>query len=525
MTTRRPIIRIGAIALFAAFAAALGAHAQAQTGLDASADAGPVDSADFQAGYPNETHQKGLITAALDADEATDAGDVLVVLDLPDDTPGLSFTADDDRCTAAGHTLTCAIPDVTAPWETSIPFRLNVTFDVEPQDLVAYDVSVQAEGQEAQHFPGVWEFMPPADDLPEFQAHVVGDYTGVEPGTAVHPTLMFESVDEYTWDDLLVTWSGQSPTLVNDYLETFAEYANCGTFGDDSETVCYLEDIGAAPGQVFALSPDTPVSSVVAESAPGPMTFTQMLSVRAIGSWNQDLIDGIDFFDTDTELVFEPVDGELLGDPWLQVTTAAHPFDLDARDDTVTASAGEEATIEIEVENHGPADALPYPVNIDLEEFVFAMAFQLPTGTEAPEGGDHGDFGSCRNMANSPDPDQYDRYDLGLDRIDVVCWGGEQVLVGDSFTFDLTVEVTSNTPANDGRAVVFDESTGTESSPSLDGDRANDIAVISLDRTAAPPADLPKTGLSFGAFGTAGALVIAAGTLLAVLGRRRTARP
>lgn len=519
--TRRPAIRIGALALAAAFGAAIGAPAQAQAGFEATAEAVPVDSAAFQA-YPNDTHQAGRIVVGIDPDEPHNA-DVTVSLSLIDDPAGLSFTPDDEHCTAAGSALTCDFPAIAVPWEATIDFTLDVTPEIEPHDVVDYEVSVQVD-EDAVEVPGSWEFMPPADDLPEFHTSVAEDFEDVAPGSAVNPTITFKSVDEYAYDDVYLSWGGQNPYLTHSYLDTIADYSNCGV-PEGGGVICVLNDLDADPGEVFEISPDTPVAATIAENAPGPMTFVHSYGVQAIGVWNQDLIAGIDYFDAETELVFNPSDGDLEGDSWMEVTSSAHPYDLDAADDTIAADAGEDATIEIAVENHGPADALPQPVQVDLEEFLFSMAFQLPTGVKAPVGDEHGWFntenGHCRNLATKHYSEDPKPADFGLDRLDLICWSWEIVEAGDAVVFDVPVEVTANTPSNDGRAVVFDEHAGSEAYPIIDGDPANDTAVISLDRSGS--GSLPTTGASLGAVGGAGALAIAAGMILFVLMRRRTA--
>lgn len=58
--------------------------------------------------------------------------------------------------------------------------------------MVDYEVSVQVD-EDAVEIPGSWEFMPPADDLPEFRTSVAEDFEDVAPGSAVNPTITARS--------------------------------------------------------------------------------------------------------------------------------------------------------------------------------------------------------------------------------------------------------------------------------------------------------------------------------------------
>jgi hypothetical protein len=535
---RRSAVRAAASTAAAAFALAIGAPAPAQAQepaeLGFDADARAADSGNFLGGLAEETAQAGAVFVGAWAGQPTAIDRLRVTLAIDEDFDGLALATDQEECTASGTTLTCDFTDVTTVFSAWAAFDLVTAPDVAVDEVAEYDLTVQADDRDPVAFPGRWHFVPGGGEPSEFEVYVP-DIAVLEPGASAHPPVTFQYHGDDAPEDLLFHVSGPMYYLWKDYIETTMPYSNCGTSGGD--VVCVLEGLAPQTGDVFELSPDTPVFMTPDENAPGPMPYSHQFHVEPVDERNQDVVDGIDYFDADTALVFEPSDAE--GVPFkfgMMLTSGANPFDLEMADHEIRAGAGDEAVVDLTFTNIGTADALIHPTPQDVDVFEpFMIAVQLPSGAEVTQGDPETGFFStpnrhqCQNIAIADwvVEDGSERY--GVERLDVLCWSLSELPIGESLTVELPVEVTSDAPSRDGLAVAIEPSVfwgeeflnqyGLSKSdfPVVETDLENNTAVLGLN-----PAGLPDTGTSLTPIGVAGALVLAAGAACFVLTRRIT---
>jgi LPXTG-motif cell wall-anchored protein len=526
---KRGSARFGAILAAAAFGAALAATpAQAQTGFDIDAAAWP-DGDSFYVGWTEETQrQSGEFYAIVNADKAFDG--VQVVFGLSDDLGGLALETEQEGCVATGITITCDYTETSEWVEVRAAFDLLVPQSVRAFDEVDYSISVQPAGaEEATVFGGTWEFLPTGDEYARYELFG-SSFEGVAPGGTVTPQIAFRNANVGTYNDVYLAIGQEHP-----YLQAAANYSNCG-FNEWGETMCVFEGLAPEPGVIYELAADTPITVTLDEHAPGPMEYFQYFGVEAFDVWNRDEIENLDYFEADTELVFEVSDLEDIEDNGgTTVTSAANPYDLAIEAGDIDAATGETAVIDISAENLGPADAIAH-AHPGSGEGSFVFAVQLPAGVELDADQDENGYFTtpgddhCHNAALNEWLADDDPADYRLDRLDVVCSVFGDIEAGAVLTVDLPVKVTGAAGA-DGRASIIDHSeTWTDAEleywdlteadfPVLDSDLDNNTAAIS--RGGDGSGQLPSTGASLTVIGGTAAAALAAGVVVFVLMRRR----
>jgi len=534
-SSRSAAARIGSIALAAVFGAAVAVPAQAQDDYTFQAYVRAPFGLQFEAGFPETERQEGLLVVLVGTPPSVELEHTRVVLTIDEEFEGLSLATEDERCTASGRTLTCDEPGSIPDFGVDFQFSLDVGPQVQPGDVADYEIAIDADGV-TETMPFTWEFAEAGSTAPDLVVDA-GDAT-VGPGGAAEPPIAFQYNGDQGYEDFYFRFYSRAYYPQQDYLSVAAEYANCGEV-EPGGVYCVLEGFAPEPGQVYELSADTPAGLVADADAPGPMRFPMAAEIEPIT--DEDLIDSIDFYDADTELAFVPSDARRIPNhPYFDVTTADNPFDLDMADASVNGSAGDDAVYEIAYTNDSAVNAIISvpPWDVDVFE-LYKVAIQLPTGVEVTAGDPETGYFATPDRHGCQNLRIYDRpyYDdivapFGIDDLDVVCELGDVVEAGTGQTLQLPVEITSGTPAADGRSAVLDPALfwseeelapyelTHEDFPYLDADLENNTSVLSLDTESS---GLPATGTSPGPLGGLGALLLAAGAATAVLARRRAA--
>ncbi|MCC3762674.1 hypothetical protein K3N28_06275 [Glycomyces sp. TRM65418] len=530
---KRGALRAGAVLAATAFGTAVALPAQAQSEFELDGYAFPVEDT-FYTGWTEETRsQAGQFYASAYGDDETELGNVHVVFGLSDDLGGLALETSDEHCTAEGITITCDFTDVTTYMDTVwVDFNLLVSETVHAYDTVDWSVSVQPTSAEAPAvFGGTWEFSPTEDDYAQYL--VSGStHEGVVPGSSLTPDVAFMKANEGTYNDVYFYISDGNPLL-----QTAAEYSNCGLV-EWGGVMCVLEGLAPEPGVVYELSADTPLTVTLDANAPGPFEYNAWYSVEAFDMWNRDEIDSLDYFDADTELVFEATDRAAIEDNPVTVVSTENPYNLAITANDIDVAKGETAVVDITVENSGPADAVAQP-HPGSGEGSFLYAIQLPAGVETDAelqengyfttaGDNHCTVAAENEWLAETDPALY-----RLERLDVVCsiWG--DIESGATLTLDLPVKVTGD-PGAEGTAVVLESAElwtdeelaywdlTTEDFPILDGDLDDNSGSFSL-KGGNGSGQLPVTGMPLAVIGSAAVVALAAGAVVFVLMRRRKA--
>lgn len=527
---KRGLIRTGAALTAAAFGIAIAAPAQAQTEFDIDAAAWPDDDS-FYVGWTEDTErQSGEFYAIVNAEAAFDG--VRVVFGLSDDLGGLALETSQEGCVASGITITCDYTE-TSDWvEVRAAFDLLVPRSVHAFDEVDYSISVEPAGAEAPTVVGgTWEFLPTGDEYAQYD--VFGSsFEDVAPGSTVTPQIAFQNANEGTYNDVYLLIGDDEP-----YLDAAANYSNCG-INDWDAVMCVFEGLAPEPGVVYEIPADTPITVTLDENAPGPMEYFQYFGVEAFDVWNRDEIENLDYFESDTELVFEVSDMEdIEGTYGAAITSAANAYDLAIEADDIDAATGAAAIIDITVENLGPADAVAH-VHPGSGEGSFVFAVQLPAGVEIAAAQDENGYFTtpgddhCHNAALNEWLADDDPASYRLERLDVVCSVWDVVEAGATVSIDLPVKVTGAAGAA-GRAAIVDRSDSWTDEhleywgltradfPVLDSDLDNNIADIR--RGGDGSGKLPSTGTSLTVIGSAAAVALTAGAVVFVLLRRRKA--
>jgi hypothetical protein len=531
---KRGALRAGAVLSAAAFGIAVALPAQAQSEFELDGYAFPMEDS-FYTGWTEDMHsQAGQFYASAYGDGETELGNVHVVFGLSDDLGGgLALETSDEHCTSEGITITCDFTDVTTYMDTVwVDFNLLVSETVHAYDTVDWSVSVQPAAAEVPAvFGGSWEFSPSDEDYARY--FVSGSsHEGVAPGTSVTPEVAFMKDNAGTYNDVYFYISEGDPRL-----QTAAEYSNCGLV-EWGGIMCVLEDLAPEPGVVYELSADTPLTVTLDANAPGPLEYRASYSVEAFDMWNRDEIDNLDYFDADTELVFEATDRAAIEDKAVSVVSTANAYNLVITADDIEAAKGETAVVDITVANSGPADAVAQP-HPGSGEGSFLYAIQLPVGSEIDAelrengyfttvGDNHCTVAAENEWLAESDPALY-----RLERLDVVCsiWG--DIESGATLTLDLPVKVTGDAGV-EGTAVILESAElwtdeeleywglTTEDFPILDGDLGDNSDSFSL-KGGNGSGQLPVTGTSLAVIGGAAAAALAAGAIVFVLMRRRRA--
>ncbi|MEV3936885.1 LPXTG cell wall anchor domain-containing protein [Glycomyces sp. NPDC049804] len=538
-TTRRAVAGAGAAFTAAAFAVGLtAAPVQAQETLDVQAWAEPAETSDFYVGWTEETETQEarllVETRGSSGDEALD--NVHIEFGLSDQIQGITFTTEDPACIADGATLDCNFVDQYADAYFDIAFDVHVGPGVNANEQADWLVTVEPGGYEPAEIVGTWTFLAPDDAEWDYSVNA-SDFEDVAPGDTVTPEIEFANTGENTSRGVIFGFWNDDP-----HLSVASEYSNCGIFREQ-EVMCAFPDLTPAPGEVYELSADTPISVTLGANVPGPMTFRQGFHVSALDSWGQYYLDEVEFFDAENELVFELTDRtEIEESSQTTIVSAANPFDMTVAGQRIDGEAGKDATVPVVIGNLGPADALarPHPGS---GEGRFGIAIQLPTGVEATGFNEYGYIEVDGTFCNSAELNEWmgniDPAVFGLERIDVMCDGPDTLAVDEEYAFELPVTVTDAKSATDGLISVmegadtwdftgFEEHWGlTEADfPTIDGDLENNVAALSLN--AAVPGgngseQLPTTGVSLTVIGATSAAVLAAGVVLFVVLRRRKA--
>jgi LPXTG-motif cell wall-anchored protein len=535
---RRAAAGAGAALTAAAFAVGLtAAPALAQPGLDIEGWAEPVETSDFYVGWSEETERQGaeLRFSTRGADDAANLPSLHVEFGIASNVDGLTFETENPACIADGSTITCDFVDVYAGADYDVDFDVLVGSGINAYDQVEWDLSIEPSGYDAYATSGTWEFLPLDDAEWDYDVNA-SDFEDVAPGTALTPAIEFANVGEHTYTGVIFSFWADDP-----YLSTVAEYGNCGMFRDD-EIWCALPDLSPAPGEVYELSADTPVTVTLGESAPGPIQYRQGFQVAPLDSWGRYYLDEIEFFDADQELAFELTDRTGVERSQMTVTSAVNPFDMTVAEQRIDGEAGESTTLPIVLDNLGPADALAR-AHPGSGEGRFHIAVQLPTGVKVTGVDEYGhievDGYYCSDAAANEWMGEIDPAVYQLDRIDVMCWGPDVLLPGEEFRLDLPVAVTGSAASTDGLVSVmesadtwdftgFEENWGlTEADyPTIDADLDNNVAALTLN--AAVPGgggsgQLPSTGVSLTVIASAAAAALAVGAVAFVVVRRRKA--
>lgn len=398
-------------------------------------------------------------------------------------------------------------------------------------------VTVEPGGYEPSGILGAWTFLAPDDAEWDYSVNA-SDFEDVAPGDSVTPEIAFANTGEHTFRGVVFGFWNDDPRL-----SVASQYSNCGIFREQ-EVMCAFPDLAPAPGEVYELSADTPITVTLGANVPGPMTFRQGFHVSALDSWGQYYLDEVEFFDAEQELVFELTDRtEIERSAQTTIVSAANPFDMTVASQRIDGEAGKATTVPVVIENLGPADAFAR-AHPGSGEGRFRIAIQLPTGVEATGFNEYGyieiDGTYCDSIEMNEWMGNIDPALFGLERIDVMCGGPDELPVGDEYAFDLPITVTDAKSSTDGLVSVmesadtwdftdFEENWGlTEADfPTIDGDLENNVAALSLN--AAVPGggngseQLPTTGVSLTAISGTAAAVLAAGIVVFVLLRRRKA--
>jgi LPXTG-motif cell wall-anchored protein len=535
---RRAVAGAGAALTAAAFAVGLtAAPAQAQESLDVQAWAEPWETSDFYVGWTEETEsqQARLVVETSGADDDEVLENVHIQFGLSDQVQGVTFETEDPACIADGATLDCNFVDQYAYSYFDVAFDVLVGPGVIANEQVDWMVTVEPAGYSPSEILGTWTFLAPDEAEWDYSVNA-SDFENVAAGDTVTPEIEFANTGETTYRGVIFSYWSDDPNLT-----VASEYGNCGIFREQ-EVMCAFPELTPAPGEVYELSADTPITVTLGANVPGPMTFRQGFHVSPLDGWGQYYLDEVEFFDADQELVFELTDRtEIEKSAQTTIVSAANPFDVTVAAQRIDGAAGEDTAIPVVIANLGPADALSrsHPGSGDGR---FNIAIQLPTGVEATGFNEYGYIEVGGTFCNSMelrgwtiDPAVY-----GLERIDVMCDGPDTLLVDEEFAFDLPVTVTDAKSSTDGLVSVmesadtwdftgFEEYWGlTEADfPTIDGDLENNVAVLSLN--AAVPGggngseQLPTTGVSLTVVGATAAAALAAGVVLFVLMRRRKA--
>lgn len=358
------------------------------------------------------------------------------------------------------------------------------------------------------------------------------DVSGLEPGGSAPATLKFVN------SGTAAPQHGVFIEFVSERVRTTGDYANCG------QGFCAFPDFTPEPGVVYELPADTPLSVSVDAGVPGPMPM--LVSIR-FSDLDPAAAGGLDYNDADTELAFQVAeDQDVEAHATMVVTTAEHPYDIEAHDETVTGGQGDQAVMHLDYTNLGPADAIAYehPTNAELH---FMVAVQLPDGLEVasqgpgvPPGSYDIDYDNyCRIFPEyqdpAPDPAIY-----GLDRVDFLCYAPGILEPGETVSLAIDVLIAEDAVSGDGAISILEQAQTWEEIPYenigqtlpeypvIEQEFANNTADLRLDVTGTAPGTgggkLPETGASLTAIGLAGAGALAAGALLLALVRRRTLR-
>ena len=538
---RRGAVARASVALAAAaFGAGLLAspvHAE-EAPYPISASAYPSDSQYFYVGWSEETQrQRAHFYIDLgDSDHLVEGEDVHVVLGLADDLGGLTFETEHPGCFADGAVITCDFTDVETYAIDPVEFSVLVPPNVNAHADTEYTISVEPGDYDASRFVGTWQFVPVDEEIEWSYETSVDSFEGVEPGTSVSPDIAFYNSGEATFQDVYLSfWADQW------YLDIVADYRNCGV-NDYGEVMCVLEDLAPAPGEVYELAADTPLTVTLDEMAPGPMAYHTSFHIHPVDFWGQHYIDQIDFPDSGAELRFERSEREPFEESsQLEVVSAANPYDVAVDDRNLEAEVGD-ATLAIEIRNDGPADALSrsHPGS---GEGRFTVTIQLPSGVELDGVDEYGYIETNGYYCTIGEVEWIaglDPADYLVERIDVQCGGPDTLPAGESVTLDLPVTVTDATASADGLVSVQEAATTwadedlaywdltTEDFPVIDGDLGNNVAAIGLNSSdladGGESPKLPTTGVPLTVvFGTAAAVLVAGAVLSALLRRRKAA--
>ncbi|WP_205324991.1 LPXTG cell wall anchor domain-containing protein [Glycomyces sp. YM15] len=538
--TRRALAGAGAALTAAAFAVGLtAAPVQAQESLDVQAWAEPEESPDFYVGWTEETEsqQARLMVETRGANGGELLENVHIELGLSDQIQGITFATDDPACIADGATLDCNFVDQYVDSDFDIYFDVLVGPGVTANEQADWLVTVEPGGYAPTEILGTWTFLATDDAEWDYTVNA-SDFEDVAPGATVTPEIAFANTGASTYRGVIFSFWNDDP-----HLSVASQYSNCGIFREE-EVMCAFPDLTPAPGEVYELAADTPITVTLGANVPGPMTFRQGFHVSPLDVWGQYYLDEVEFFDAEQELVFELTDRtEIEKSAQTTIVSAANPFDMTVAAQRIDGEAGKDTTVPVVVENLGPADALAraHPGSGDGR---FNIAIQLPTGVEATGFNEYGYIELDGTFCNSVEMNEWmgniDPAVFGLERIDVMCDGPDSLLVDAEYAFDLPVTVTDAKPATDGLVSVmesadtwdftdFEEYWGlTEADyPTIDGDLENNVAALSLN--AAVPGggngseQLPTTGVSLTVVGATAAAALAAGVVVFVLLRRRKA--
>ncbi|MEU5875461.1 hypothetical protein AB0A73_28345 [Glycomyces sp. NPDC047369] len=358
------------------------------------------------------------------------------------------------------------------------------------------------------------------------------DVTGLVPGGTAPATLKFVNSGTAAPEHGIIV------QFVSEYLVTTGDYANCGY------KYCVFPDFAPEPGVVYELPADTPLTVSVDADFPGPMP---MLNIVRFADLEAGAMDALDLNDAETELAFQvSEDQDVEEHATMVVTTAEHPYDIEAHDETVTGDAGGQAVMHLDYTNLGPADAIAYEHPTNAERH-FMIAVQLPDGLKVASQGpgvppgvwdiDYDNY--CESFPEyqdpAPDPAIY-----GLERVDFLCFAPGILDPGETVSLAIDVVIAADAVTNDGAISILEQAQTWEEVPYenigqtlpeypvIEQEFANNTADLRLEVTGTAPGTgggkLPETGGSLAAAGLAGAGAITAGAVLLALLRRRTLR-
>lgn len=434
-----------------------------------------------------------------------------------DEVQTLSGTTDDGFC--GMHATIPGLYCVSESTDGAINWEFEVrAFWTAPEGEYPYTFVVEVDGETVETVEGSIEVVPP-DDGSETRPYLLGNamYEGVAPGSTVDVAPEFlqeDAIADGAEAVVVTTWAPEY--LPHGLAWPGADYDNC-IETEGVNVVCVVTDFEDLPGTVFTF--DTPIGYTVDERAPGPVDVCDCVyEVYTIDADElEDDFGGV-FWDEGSSNLFglrtvsEP-ESEFLDEfyGYIDVVTAANPFDLSVADSNAKGAKGAQVTLTVPVKNLGPADAVAFfdgPGS-------YGLIGELPKGLELVKVDSDGDTVTCLEPDDAMIKDSFPGSDLK--NADFVCLFGS-LDDGDSFDFKFTVKITDANAKGKGTlevaAMDYDGYPGI-----ADADEKNDKADITVNGSGSPT--LSQTGSSLTMILGAAALVLVVGVVLLVVSSRR----